>query len=65
MVQYFQQANTGGITMSEHQLPAYYTALFAAVEDAINAIDELNFGEAKKRLIEGQQKAEELYLEEN
>ena len=51
--------------MSESSLPAYYTALFAAVEDAIEAIEAMDFGTAKKLLIQGQQTAETLYLEEN
>ncbi len=51
--------------MSQSCLPSYYTALFAAVEDAIEAMEELNFGTAKQLLIQGQQEAEELYLQEN
>ena len=45
------------------ELPKYYTALFRAVTDAIAAIEQQNYGEAKQILIEGQQQAEERYLE--
>ncbi len=50
--------------MSERDtLPVYYTALFIAVENAIGAIEQMNFGEAKEILIRGQQVAEDLYIE--
>ena len=43
-------------------LPNYYTALFNAVTDAIAALDKQNYGEAREILIQGQQDAEEAYL---
>ena len=50
--------------MSNNELPRYYTTLFAAVEDALEAIKQQNYGTAKELLIQGQQRAEEIYLEE-
>jgi len=44
-------------------LPPYYIALFAAVENAIDAMEQMNFGEAKEILICGQQVAEDLYAD--
>lgn len=51
--------------MPNQELPKYYTVLFAAVEDALEAMEQQNFGTAKQLLISAQQKAEEIYLEEN
>ena len=45
-------------------LPAYYTILFNAVTDAIEAMDAQNFGTAKKLLIDAQNSAEATYLNE-
>lgn len=39
-----------------------YYALFHAMTDAIHDIEEQNFGQAKKRLVEGQQRDEEIFL---
>lgn len=43
-------------------LPAYYTALFNAVTDAIAALEQQNYGLAKDLLMHGQQAAEEAYM---
>lgn len=51
--------------MSQNELPKYYTVLFHAVEDALEALEEQNFGLAKELLILGQQHAEELFLKED
>ena len=40
-----------------------YTTLFNAITDAIENIEELNYGTAKEILIQAQQKTEELYIE--
>lgn len=40
-----------------------YFALFAAMADAVEAIDQQNFGVAKKILMETQQKWEDIYIE--
>ena len=45
------------------QLPTYYTHLFNAVTDALSAMEQQNFGEAKDLLIKAQQASEELWLE--
>ena len=47
------------------ELPHYYTVLFQAVEQALDALDEKNYGLAKQLLIHGQQDAEESYLAED
>ena len=44
------------------ELPHYYTVLFQAVEQALDALDEKNYGLAKQLLIHGQQDAEEAFL---
>ena len=41
-----------------------YFSLFAAMADAIDAIEQQNFGTAKEILVRAQQKWEERYLEE-
>ena len=41
-----------------------YTCLFNAITDALGALNDLNIGETRERLIRAQQQAEELYLEE-
>ena len=45
------------------ELPDYYTNLFNAVTDAINALNQQNYGFAKEILIQAQLKSEDLYLE--
>lgn len=40
-----------------------YHLLFNAITDALEAIQKLNIGEAKKILMEAQQKTEEAYLD--
>ncbi|MCI9121665.1 MAG: hypothetical protein HFG00_09115 [Oscillibacter sp.] len=44
-----------------NELPKYYTILFNAVEDALEALEQQNYGIAKKRLLQGQLQAEEAY----
>ena len=41
-----------------------YTLLFNACTDAVNHIDLQNFGMARQTLIDGQQAAEELYMQD-
>ena len=41
-----------------------YYLLFNRITDAIAELEELNIGKAKKILIQAQQDAEEVYLEE-
>ena len=43
--------------------PKYYTLLFNAVTDAIEDIDQKNFGAARARLVMAQQEAEDAYLD--
>ena len=45
-------------------LPRCYTHLFARVSDAIEALEQQNFGTARDILIRAQQEAEELYIDE-
>ena len=45
-------------------LPKYYTILFNAITDAIEAIDAQNFGTAKELLMDAQNSAEAMYLNE-
>ena len=40
-----------------------YTLLFNAYTDVVDAIDRMDFGTARERLICVQQQAEELYME--
>ncbi len=44
------------------KLPRYYTILFNAVTEAIEALEQQNFGTAKALLIHGQQAAETAYV---
>lgn len=44
-----------------YRLP--YLHLFNAVTDAIRAIEEYNYGEAHKLLVQGQQRAEDAFIE--
>ena len=41
-----------------------YTLLFNAATDALRAMEQLNFGQARDLLIRAQQQAEELYIDE-
>lgn len=41
-----------------------YSLLFNAFTDALEALDNLNIGQAKELIIRAQQAAEELYLEQ-
>ena len=43
--------------------PKYYTLLFNAVTDAIEDIDQKNYGAARARLVKAQQDAEDAYLD--
>lgn len=42
---------------------ALYFKLFAAIADAVEELEQQNFGTARQRLISAQQEAEEEYLE--
>ena len=44
------------------EFPAYYTVLCARVADAIDAMEQQDYGTAKQLLIAGMQDAEELIL---
>ena len=44
------------------QTPAYYTVLCAHVANAIDAMEQHNYGAAKELLITGMQNAEEIIL---
>ena len=46
------------------ELPAYYTVLFRAGEQALQALDEQNFGLAKQLLVGGERSAEEAFVSE-
>ena len=43
--------------------PKYYTLLFNAVTDAVEDIDQKNYGAARTRLLKAQQDAEDAYLD--
>ena len=43
--------------------PKYYTMLFNAVTDAIEDIDQKNYGAARARRVKAQQDAEDAYLD--
>ena len=45
-----------------NEIPEYYTILFRAVEQAIQALDAQNYGSAKKILIDGELAAEESFV---
>lgn len=45
-----------------NELPKYYTVLFNAVEEAMAALDRMDFGIAKTLLLRGQLQAEGEYL---
>lgn len=47
---------------SSHSFPAYYTVLCARTADAIDAIDQQRYQEARALLIAGMQEAEEIIL---
>ena len=49
--------------MEKENLPLYYTTLFNGVTDAIAALDQQNFGQAKEILIRSQQAAENACIE--
>ncbi len=46
--------------MSEYQKP--YTTMFNAATDALEALEEMNVGQAREILRQAQQEAEELFL---
>lgn len=50
--------------MEIENLPSYYTILFNAVTDAIQALDRQDFGQARALLVQGQQQAEDAYIAE-
>lgn len=45
-----------------HEFPAYYTVLCAGVANAIDALEQQNYGTAKELLIAGMRNAEEIIL---
>ena len=45
-----------------HEFPAYYTVLCARVANAIDALEQQNYGTAKELLIAGMRDAEEFIL---
>ena len=45
------------------ELPLCYTVLFNAVTDAIDALQEQNYGLALERLIQDQRDAEDAYID--
>ena len=50
------------ITIPDYQ--TMYLHLFNAVTDAIESIEQQNYGAAKEQLIHAQQEAEEIYISE-
>ena len=46
-------------------LPAYYTVLCARAADAIEALEQANYGLAKELLIKGMQEAEEIVISQD
>ncbi len=48
--------------MSEYQKP--YTTMFNAATDALEALEEMNVGQAREILRQAQQEAEELFISE-
>ena len=50
--------------MENKSLSRYYTILFNAVTDAIQALDRQDFGQARALLVQGQQQAEDAYIAE-
>lgn len=50
--------------MENKSLPSYYTILFNALTDAIQALDRQDFGQARALLVQGQQQAEDAYIAE-
>ena len=47
---------------SSHSFPAYYTVLCARTADAIDAIDQQCYQEARELLVAGMQETEEIIL---
>ena len=41
-----------------------YTALFNAITDAVENMEQANYGTAKQLLVQAQQQTEELYMNE-
>ncbi len=46
------------------ELPKYYTVLFNAVTDALEALERQDFGTARALLERGQREAEDIYAQE-
>ena len=44
------------------EIPEYYTVLFHAFEQAIQALEQQNYGLAKQILIDGERAAEEAFV---
>ena len=49
--------------MEKENFPKYYTILFNAITDAIEALRANNYGEAMDILVRGQQEAEDAYID--
>ena len=45
-----------------NEIPEYYTILFHAVEQALQALEQHNYGLAKQTLIDGERAAEEAFV---
>ena len=45
-----------------NEISEYYTILFRAVEQAVQALDAQNYGLAKQILIDGEQAAEDAFI---
>ena len=45
-----------------NEIPKYYTILFQAAEQAIQALEQQNYGLAKQILIDDEQAAEEAFV---
>lgn len=48
--------------MENERLSRYYTTLFNAMTDAIDALDRQDFGTARTLLVRGQQEAEAAFV---
>lgn len=59
-----QMCYNKGEVIKVNELPKYYTKLFNGVTDAIDALQHLKYSEGLQLLIQAQQEAEDLCLEE-
>ena len=49
--------------MERENFPSYYTILFNGITDALEALNRLDFGQAREILMHSQEAAEEAYIE--